>query len=291
MTVATPYELRDGHWYKRDDLNAHPSGVNGGKWRQCQWLIERAAAAGATTIVTGASVLSPQIPMTAIACRQSGLDCIVVVGGTTAAAAAKHPGVRIALDYGATVTPIKVGYNPALQAEVRHLHATIRRSAILHYGVAPPPDADDATLAAFYDLGAREVATMPGTIRTLIVPFGSGHTATSILYGVWKHRPAGLRDVHLIGIGPSKFDAMMTRLARLGTPWSTMPVLIHHHDLHGQGIVRYHDRVRYVSDDIVLHPTYEAKVARWVDQVDAFPGWAARDGSTCLWVVGAAVAP
>ena len=34
MPDLTPVEEHGGRWFKRDDLNRHPSGVNGGKWRQ-----------------------------------------------------------------------------------------------------------------------------------------------------------------------------------------------------------------------------------------------------------------
>ena len=39
---VTPVELRDGMYYKREDLFARPSGANGSKLRACFHLVERA---------------------------------------------------------------------------------------------------------------------------------------------------------------------------------------------------------------------------------------------------------
>ena len=39
------------------------------------------------------------------------------------------------------------------------------------------------------------------------------------------------------------------------------------------------------ADGIVLHPTYEGKVVRYLDE-KAPEWWVRRDGTTCLWIVG-----
>ena len=44
LRALSPVEDRNGRWYKREDLYRHSTGVNGAKWRQCQWLIQRARA-------------------------------------------------------------------------------------------------------------------------------------------------------------------------------------------------------------------------------------------------------
>ena len=286
---VTPVEFHEGRWYKRDDLHRHPSGVNGGKWRQCQWLVARAADAGAVGIVTGASVLSPQLPMTAVAAELAGLPCVITVGGTTPLSAMRHPGVRLAVEHGARVHTAPVGYNPTLQAHVRtHLRPGW---SILHYGVAPPADATTATVAAFHGLGAAQAAALPPGIEHLIVPFGSGNTAASVLLGLARHPT--IRRVSLIGIGPNRERWLQARLrlleAATGAPaWSAVGprYQLDLFDLHAAGEVSYGRAVRYTSDGIVLHPTYEGKVADWLDRSGAVPGWTDRDGATCLWVVG-----
>jgi hypothetical protein len=285
MTL-TPCEERGGRWYKRDDLNRHPSGVNGGKWRQCLWLVERAQAQGYRRIVSGASILSPQLPMVATAAAGAGLTCTLVIGGTTPTSAARQPGIRIAADAGAELRVIAVGYNPALQAEVRRLVEADRgrEAAILHYGITLGPDASLADYRAFHNLGAQQVRALPPAVRELVVPFGSGNSGASVLYGLSQGLAPGVERVHLVGIGPNRQAWLAARLELLGADLSDLEVI--HHDLHGAGIVTYGQRVRWVSDGIVLHPTYEAKVARWLEASDAVPAWNRPDGSVALWVVG-----
>lgn len=281
MSPVTPVELRDGRWYKRDDLNRGPGGVNGGKWRQCQHLIREARLNGAAGIVSGASVLSPQLPMVATACELEGLPCELVIGGTTPEQAVKHPGVALAAERGAQLHAIKVGYNPALQAEVKR-RAEARGWAILPYGIAP---ASTDRLGPFYALGAAQSSSLPDPIKTLIVPFGSGNSAISILYGLELRRPAELENVLLVGIGPSKWDYLLDRCSALGfTPGLGYSLV--HEDLHAAGAVAYGRRVPYTSDGIVLHPTYEGKIAAWLDAHRPVDSWSDRDGTACLWIVG-----
>lgn len=278
MYDLTPVEDRGGRWYKRDDLFRHPSGVNGAKWRQCQWLVRRMRAEGAPLIVTGASVLSPQHAMTAVAAAESGLPSLHVVGGTTPDKARKHPSVRLAVQYGAALHAIPVGYNPALQAEVRRL-AEEHGAGVLRYGVTT-----DRDVAAFHRLGAAQAANVPPGLRSLIVPFGSGNSAASILTGLAEH-PDPPEAVHLVGIGPNRLSWLYERLDRVGV--GELPFGVAHHDLHGTGVVAYGRAVRYTSDGIVLHPTYEGKVAAWADShPQLLPGWGERDGTAALWIVG-----
>jgi hypothetical protein len=292
--TVTPVQSRGGRLYKREDLHRHPSGVNGGKWRQCQWLIGRLAAAGHTEVASGASVLSPQLAMTAVACAEAGLGCDLYVG-TSPERAVLHPSPALAVSAGARLHQVKVAYNPALQAAVRR-RAADTGAGILRYGVAPAPDAGLEELRAFHWLGGTQALALAGELPALpdlIVPFGSGNSAASILWGLAHARPADLPwRIHLIGIGPSRWDWLWRRLADLGLPPATLGGLqarCRHHDLHAAGLVTYTQRRPYTADGIVLHPTYEGKVAAWLDTDAgrrAVPGWAARDDSALLWIVG-----
>ena len=285
----TPVEWRAGRWYKRDDAYRGLGGVNGGKWRQCRWLIGEAQARGATRVVSGASVLSPQLPMTATAAAELGMDCTLVIGGTTPEdAAAHHPGVRIAAEQGAEFVTVPVGYNPALQAQVARLVAADPGAYQLRYGVTIDPAAPFDELAAFHGLGAAQVENLPPDVHELIVPFGSGNSAASVLLGLAQGRAPQVQLVRLVGIGPDKRPYLEDRLERLGAP---VDVNLVHHDLHGQGLVSYHHGVPYTSDGVVLHPTYEGKVASWLDGSEASWRWTHRDGTACLWVVGGPLGP
>lgn len=288
--ALTPVEDRGGHLYKRDDLLRHWSGANGGKWRKCLWLTRRVADAGHTEIVSGGSVHSPQLARTAAAAAETGLTCTLFIGGTTVDKALRHPAVAAAADLGATFHAIKVGYNPALQGAVRR-YAEQRSAGVLHYGVSPEPDAPPWVLRAFHTLGAEQVANLPPALDALLFPFGSGISAASLYYGLTAIPPPDRPAVmHLIGVGPSRWQFLWDRLQTLGVGPADRADLLSrtvHHDLIGWKAVTFAQKVTWASDGIALHPTYEAKVGRWVDQhPDQFGGWAARDGGTCLWIIG-----
>lgn len=292
MTI-TPVDTVGGRHYKRDDLNRHASGVNGGKWRQCEWLLDRIAATGATEVVSGASILSPQLAMTAVAAKERGIRCTLVIGADLITAI-RQPSVRIAAEWSATFERAPVAYNPALQAAVRRL-AEERSAPILHYGVSLPDGAPVEHLRQFHSIHDDQVADLlTRDLRSLVIPFGSGNTAASILYSLaradarsWPGR------VVLVGIGPSRYRWLQERLTVLGVAPARMRALLRHvlvYDLHGTGEVTYQQKVSYTSDGIPLHPTYEAKVARWVDSnPERVPGWTDRDGSAAFWIVGAPV--
>jgi hypothetical protein len=294
--ALTPVEDRGGHLYKRDDLLVHPSGVNGGKWRKCLWLVQRLAAAGRAEVVAGGSVHSPQLARTAVAAAETGLACHLIIGGTTVERALRHPSPRLAAAHGAHFEAIRVGYNPALQGAARR-YAAATGAGVLHYGVQPEPGAPPAVLRTFHALGGDQVRNLPSALRCLIFPFGSGVSAASLLYGLSCHTPAPDRPhrIRLVGVGPSRWDWLWARLTDLGvtaTDRADLRRRIRHDDLIGNGTITFAQRVRYTTDGITLHPTYEAKVGRWMDQQAAahparFPGWAERDGTALLWIIGA----
>ena len=94
LSALTPVENRVGRLYKREDKFA-PLGygnVNGSKLRQLVWLVRGYRGVGG--IITGASVLSPQVPMTAAVGAAYGLPVIIVLGGTNLRSALKHPNVE-----------------------------------------------------------------------------------------------------------------------------------------------------------------------------------------------------
>lgn len=283
MSDLTSVELREGLWLKREDQHAMPAGVNGAKLRACQFLIGRGKAVGARHVISAASVLSPQNAMAAVVARELGMACTVIVGGSKPATALRHPALRIAAEHGATIEHVRVGYNPYLQRAAAIRAADLPAAFWLRYGITPAPEATPADLAAFHAVGANQVTNLPDEVETLVVPFGSGNTAAGVLYGLATHRrPAALRRVVLMGIGPDRRSWLAARLAALGVQ---APVPLEHIDLHGSGYARYGDKMPHTLSGIVLHPTYEGKVARYLD-VHQPPFWTRRDATTCLWIVG-----
>uniref|UniRef100_UPI003F490C7D hypothetical protein n=1 Tax=Pseudonocardia sp. CA-138482 TaxID=3240023 RepID=UPI003F490C7D len=279
----TPVEMRSGLLVKREDLHVAAHGVNGGKLRACQHLIGQAAKAGATRVISAASVLSPQNAMAAVVAAENGLPCTVILGGSKPETAPRHPAIRIAAAMGATFEHVPVGYNPYLQAQAARRAEADPSAYWLRYGITTPPASSTAELVAFHDTGAVQVRNLPGTVRTLVIPFGSGNSAASVLYGLTRYgAPRALQRVVLIGIGPDRLPWLHQRLADLDVP---TPCDLQRLDLHGTGYARYGDKMAETLDGVVLHPTYEGKVARYLN-ARAPDWWARRDGTTCLWIVG-----
>jgi hypothetical protein len=283
FTHTTPVESRAGRWYKRDDLLRFSNGVNG-KVRVSLHLARQARDAGATALVYGGSVHAPALGRVASAAAHTGLRCKLVIGSDPAKAV-RHDTVRVAADTGAELIRSPVAYNPALQARARALAADSGgTTAQIAYGVSTPPDTGPDQLRAFLDVDAPQVANLPATIRTLIVPFGSGNAAASVLYGLaTAGAPDALERVVLVGIGPPRWEWLWGRLAAVGVNPARLPVELV--DLHASGFTKYADRMPETLDGIRLHPTYEGKIARYLNQTRP-PWWTARDGTACLWIVG-----
>jgi hypothetical protein len=169
----------------------------------------------------------------------------------------------------------------------------------LCYGITTPEDAAATEIAAFHRLGGEQARNIPEDVTRLVVPFGSGNTATSLLVGIAEHvagTGSQLRDVTLVGIGPSKWQWMLRRLDAIegATGIPIMPVVgpngairVTHIDLHGSGVVHYHDRVPWTEDGIAFHPTYEGKVLKYMDRLPGVrAAWDRRDDRTLFWIVG-----
>lgn len=281
MDELTPFELRGGRWYKREDLHRGPSGVNGAKLRACSHLIGRAAASGARRVISAASVLSPQNAMASVLAARAGLGCTVVVGGTRPDTAFRHRSMQIARDAGASFEYIGVGYNPALQAHAGRLAEADPRAYWLRYGITPPPSASPEELFHFHWTAGAQIENLPASVRTLVIPFGSGNTGAGVLLGLHRLKPDALERIVLVCIGPDRQAWLVDRLRLLGAEglsWETI-------DLHGTGYASYGDRMPGTADGIVLHPTYEGKVVRYLDESRP-DWWTRRDGTTCLWIVG-----
>lgn len=282
--ALTPVEVRDGLWYKREDRFRFDNGVNGSKLRACWHLTTQAVLDGATTVVSAASVLSPQSAMGATVAAKMGLDSVTIVGGTTPDKAVAHTSIRLAHDEGSQITSIKVGYNPALQSAARRMVEENDGYWRLPYGITTPPETELEDIRSFVEVGAAQTANLPDGIERMVLPFGSGNTAAGVLYGLARvRRPASLHTVYLMTIGPDRYDWLLERLASLGVSEDDLPNIVQLH-LHPQ-FATYGDRMPETLDGIVLHPTYEGKVARYLNQ-EMPDWWAARDGKTLFWIVG-----
>lgn len=307
----TPVEQRNGLWYKREDYFA-PLGygsINGSKLRQLIHLIHNADPHG---IVTGASVLSPQVSMTALVARHYDIPCTIVLGGTRPDTAARHENVKIATKAGADFVYTRVGYNPALQKAVADLHATdpYRNWYRLSYGITTPSESTPEEVTAFHSYGADQTGNIPDSVQHIAIPAGSCNSVVSVLYGIARRPPANLQTITLFGIGPTRIDFIQQRLTlieqhtglqlrnkftyryhhhpeREADHTTAGPIKLHHYDLHTTGFATYQDRFPWKQDGIEFHPTYEGKMLTYIHRhPDLFPHLLHRDGTALYWIVG-----
>lgn len=285
LGALTPWEERDGVWFKREDYFAPLGygGPNGSKLRQLVWYVNRYRE-GKTHIVTGASVQSPQLSMSAIVGAHYGLPAREVVYSKPDTVL-KHENPRIAAGFGAHFEYASGPYNPILQRRVGEL--TLGSSLVVEYGITLPHERYQADeVRKFHEVGAHQVSNLPEEVTRLIVPAGSCNSLTSVLLGLSRN-PVNVKHLFTIGIGPDKQEWMRARLALMGVSIADLPFSWQHHSLHDTGYAAYTDKFNGEQwGGIEFHPTYEGKMVRWLRQnTDVFTE---RDGRTGFWIVGSA---
>jgi hypothetical protein len=310
----TPVEQYDKLWFKREDKFAPLGygGINGSKLRQLIYLFNDYCNNKVPTgVITGASVLSPQISMSALVAKHYGLPITVVVGATAPHTAIKHENVAIAVEAGAKFEYIKVAYNPALQRAVKELQKEPEheRDYRLCYGITTPEEAGAAGIEAFHRVGAHQVANIPPEVTTLAIPAGSCNSVTSVLYGLALY-PNNVKRIILFGIGPTRLDWIHYRLGQIeevtglnlnerynriyhhhrdleDLHQTAGAITIEHYDLHTTKYATYQDKMPYYRDGISFHPTYEGKMMTYIQQHPLlFPEFIDPDGTQMVWIVG-----
>jgi hypothetical protein len=311
--ALTPVELINGRWYKREDKFAPLGygGINGSKLRQLIHLTHKHAQ-NAAGIITGASVLSPQISMGALVAEHFGLPITVVLGATKPYTAVTHENVAIAARVGAEFIFTPVAFNPAIQRAVTNLlkepeYANYYR---LCYGITTPDDATPQDIYDFHNVGAPQTNNIPPEVEHLIIPSGSANSTVTILLGIAKNPPAGLKRITLMGIGPTRLQWVWDRLEtienltglKIRDLYTSLyhnhkelehehqhqgPIVLEHFDLHTTKFASYTDKMPFTIDGIELHPTYEGKVMTYLHQNrHQFAEWWEGHGNTMLWIVG-----
>jgi hypothetical protein len=109
----------------------------------------------------------------------------------------------------------------------------------------------------------------------------------SVLLGLIRD-PGNLEELYTLGIGPDKRAWALERLEAAGVRTDPLPFRWRHHSLHETGFSTYSEKFRGERfRGIDFHPTYEAKMWRYLRQHDPIP----QDGSTGFWIVGAEARP
>lgn len=282
----TPWENHEGLWFKRDDYFAPLGygGPNGSKMRQLIWYVNRFRE-GKNHIVTGASVQSPQLSMSAIVGAHYGLPTRQVVYSKPHTVL-KHENPRIAYGFGAEFEYANGPYNPIIQRRVADLVQD--KSLVVEYGITVPHDTyDPDAVRKFHEVGANQLRNMPDDVTRLIMPAGSCNSLTSVMMGLIRD-PKNLRELFTLGIGPDKLEWMRRRLQYVGVDTENLPFKWRHFSLHESGFSKYSDHFNGEGyDGIKFHPTYEAKMWRWLTSNHELT----YDDRTAFWIVGSAPNP
>lgn len=286
LGTLTPWENHGGLWFKREDYFAPLGygGPNGSKMRQLIWYVNRYRK-GKNHIVTGASIQSPQLSMSAIVGAHYGLLSRQVVYSKPETVL-RHTNPKVAAGFGATFEYANGPYNPILQRKVNDL--TKPASLVVEYGITLPHDrypADD--VRKFHEVGANQVSNLPEDLTKLVAPAGSCNSLCSILLGLSRNSK-NLETLFTLGIGPDKRSWMRERMALMGVDIERLPFKWRHHSLHDTGYAKYSDAFKGETyGSITFHPTYEAKMWRWLRENQTLEP----DGKTGFWIVGSAPDP
>jgi len=275
----TPVENHKGMWFKREDYfnTLGYGGPNGSKLRQLIYYMTNNRK-GKTHVLTGASIQSPQLSMSAIVGAHLGLPSRMVVYSKPDTVL-RHDNPRIARGFGTQFEYANAPYNPVLQRMVGDL--TRLDSLVVNYGITVDHEKHPEDLMGFHDVGANQTRNIPPEVKTLIVPAGSCNSLCSILLGLSRDAH-NIETLFTVGIGPSKGQWIRERAEIMGINLDALPFRWKHHSLHDTGYSKYTDKFTNESyDGIGFHPTYEAKVWRFLRQqgMDF-------DDSALFWIIG-----
>lgn len=308
--VLTPVEKIGDFYFKREDKFS-PMGygnINGSKLRQCIYMIDRYGRQQGKSFVASGSVSgSPQHPFVTAVARYFGMGSLIV---TAVIDRSKYRYLQMAEDMGATFVQSRVPYAKALGGQARKiaeknpdqaywLETNITLSTQYH---------GSQEIADFHEVGGLQVKNIPEEVTTLIIPFGSTISATSVLYGLWKHGHKNVNRILLMAIGNYGSYNSKTIIERLryasprGEDISklynySLPGIAGHddgvidierHDINGSGFAKYEDMMIEHYEGINFHPRYEGKVWRYLH---AHPEIMATlpEGKTLFWIVGSEI--
>lgn len=285
LGVLTPWEEHQGIWFKREDHFAPLGygGPNGSKMRQLIWYFENHRK-GKPFSITGASVQSPQLSMTAIVGRHFGMSSVQVVYSKPETLM-RHDNPRMAAGFGACFNYVRGPYNPIIQAEVKRLGDLCLTGMVVPYGISlSHKDNQGWKVKAFHNTGARQVENIPDEVTRLVVPAGSCNTLCSVVLGLIED-PHNVKELYTLGIGPDKRQWFRERFDHMGISLGDLPFKWKHVSLHEAGYGKYGDQYRGESwDGIDFHPVYEGRMWRWLRTFNPLE----QDGHTGFWIVGSA---
>jgi len=238
----TPIEEHGGHLVKRDDLFTI-AGVSGGKVRTC-WVL----AQGAKGLITAGARASPQCNIVAQIAKRLGVPCrLHIPKGQLSVELQK------AKEAGAVIKQHPAGYNTVIIKRAKD-DAIESGWTYIPFGM----ECQEAVAQT-----RRQINNIPGDLKRIVVPIGSGMSASGILWGL---RDRGL-DIPVLGIqvGADPIE----RLNTYAPPdWARTLTII-------KSPLPYETPAQDTDlSDLHLDPIYEAKCLPYLQDGDL------------LWVVG-----
>lgn len=303
----TPVHKIGDMFFKREDMFAPLGygGINGSKLRQAIWLVREQMRKDSTadTLISGASVKSPQLPMSTAVANHFGYDAVHVIGATRPDTCMSKDMVKMATWLGAGFNFIKVGYNPVLQNKVDSIiKENPGKYFKLNYGITIDKNESRSKITEFHAIGAHQVKNIPDIIENIIIPAGSCNSCISVLYGLQFYNLINLKNVYLIGIGPNKLKFIQERLELISKEIKVNTLdfslgfetdelkpeivenkfKVHYIDINSIPKYDYQNEVKFNYHDIEFHPTYEGKIMDYI--IKNNPELV--NEKTLMWIVG-----
>ncbi len=239
---------------KRDDLFGIGD-VRGGKVRTCLALANAAAQkAPLKGLVTAGSRSSPQVNIVATVAQKLGVKFQAHIPQGE-----PGPEILLAISKGAEIKAHRAGYNSVIVRRAKD-HAAALGYTEIPFGM----ECEEAVTQ-----NRQQVRNLPGHIRRLVVPVGSGMSLCGILWGLIDH---GRRDIKVVGVQVGA-DPVKRLCGYAPLIWPQMVTLV-------QAGVDYHSRVAAELDGIALDPIYEAKCLKFLEPGDLF--WIVGIRESCL---------
>lgn len=253
----TPIQEIGGVKFKRDDLFT-PYGledVNGGKLRQCIYLLKDNLEVAKNGVYTVGESTSPQQAIVAAACEDLGLPCTIYTQCKN-----DTPMMKLAKWHGAEYIYFKGIPN----GEVRRV-CKENNGFLVKYGVNLIDNKK-----ALIDSVARQVENIPNKIRRLFITCGSGITTTGVLIGLDLYKKY-VEEVVIIG-NPNPREKEIEKYlyscnysherlwAKVDSVAKNRKYIFIHND------INYKDRYEESYHGLVFHPNYEAHMWRYIKE-------------------------
>jgi 1-aminocyclopropane-1-carboxylate deaminase/D-cysteine desulfhydrase-like pyridoxal-dependent ACC family enzyme len=269
LGLLTPVAIESGVYIKRDDLFSldNYGVIRGAKLRQCLLMLD-----GLTVreIITAGSIHSPQLAIVAYVARLLRRNCTIIIGGQQ-----ETVSMILARTFGAKFITCSSGRHTVLFAKAKNVAK--EGSFIIPFGMRPQRLCDE-----FYEVCGSQVRNIPHAIETIVVAAGSGVTATSIGYGLWKERRK--TKIATINVGPDRRAQILRDLHQLNpasAAWVDENDIIRIFPLAQNPKFRYESAINFALGGIPLHPIYEGKAFSWYFKNIKFP-----EAKTLFWLTG-----